>query len=264
MKPRETAKTKLIRLVFFVSNVLTLVKHCCTPASAADRRPPHCTSGDHVRASGIDNRSLTVPPRCTVQGLGIGLCYLGGSQQVDPEARERAANKTQALLADMLLENSTLAGALASAAPYSWMLWCGIIIVVESLLGMLGAVRTQKHRDRRRGVLLLYHAVLVLTASSCIWLTIMCFFFASQADEYVDRYWVYIQAAFPEDVSEVEAIAMIDQNLTSVAVIGIITGILLIVGLYCSAHLVGHRYLTRCGDIACLQNTIVFTVEDRI
>jgi hypothetical protein len=62
---------------------------------------------------------------------------------------------------------------------------------------------------------------------------------------YVERYWTYIEAAFPPDISETDAVAMIDANLTSIAVIGGITGILLIVGLYCSAHLVGHRYLTR-------------------
>lgn len=38
---------------------------------------------------------------------------------------------------------------------------------------------------------------------------------------------------------------MIDANLTGIAAIGGITGVLLVVGLYCSAHLVGHRYLTR-------------------
>jgi hypothetical protein len=140
MKPRETAKTKLIRLVFFASNVVTL-------------------------------------------GLGLALCYLGGSQQVDPEARARAANLTAALLPAEL--NSTLAGAEANAAPYSRMLTIGVVIVVESLLGILGALRTQKHRDRRRGVLLCYHAVLLATASSCIWMAVMCLFFASQADECV-------------------------------------------------------------------------------
>lgn len=38
---------------------------------------------------------------------------------------------------------------------------------------------------------------------------------------------------------------MIDANLKSIAAIGGISGVLLVVGLYCSAHLVGHRYLTR-------------------
>jgi|EP01043_Picozoa_sp_COSAG02_P001576 hypothetical protein len=140
MRPRETAKTKLIRLLFFASNVLTL-------------------------------------------GLGLALCYLGGSQQVDPEARARAANLTAGLAPAQ--HNSTLAGAEANAAPYSRMLMVGVLIVVESLLGVLGALRTQKHRDRRRGVLLFYHAVLLATASSCIWLAAMCLFFASQADECV-------------------------------------------------------------------------------
>lgn len=232
MRPRETAKTKLVRLLFLVSNVLTL-------------------------------------------GLGLALCFLGGSQQVDPEARAIAANRTAGMLPAL---NGTLAGAEANAAPYSRMLMIGAVIVVESLLGVLGALRTQKHRDRRRGVLLLYHAVLLATASSCIWLAVMCLFFASQADEcvtiarvtvsqschlprlvglaahppdgpftyrYVDRYWAYIEAAFPPDISETDAVAMIDANLTSIAVVGGITGILLVVGLYCSAHLVGHRYLTR-------------------
>lgn len=140
MRPRETAKTKLIRLIFFLSNVLTL-------------------------------------------GLGLALCYLGGSQQVDPKARARAENFTAGLsLAEL---NSTLAGAEANAAPYSRMLMVGALIVVESLLGILGALRTQKHRDRRRGVLLFYHAVLLATASSCVWMAVMCLFFASQADECV-------------------------------------------------------------------------------
>lgn len=137
MRPRETAKTKLIRLLFFASNVLTL-------------------------------------------GLGLALCYLGGSQQVDPEARARTANRTAALVPAG--PNGTLAGAEANAAPYSRMLMIGVLIVLESLLGIVGALRTQKHRDRRRGVLLLYHAVLLVTASSCVWMTVMCLFFAAQAD----------------------------------------------------------------------------------
>ena len=141
MRPRETAKTKLIRLLFFACNLLTL-------------------------------------------GLGLGLCYLGGSQQVDPEARARTANRTAALVPAGA--NGTLAGAEANAAPYSRMLMIGVMIVLESLLGMVGALRTQKHRDRRRGVLLLYHAVLLATASSCIWMTVMCLFFAAQADACVD------------------------------------------------------------------------------
>ena len=52
---------------------------------------------------------------------------------------------------------------------------------------------------------------------------------------YVDRYWAYIEAAFPPDISETEAVDMIDANLTSIAVIGGITGVLLVVGLYSSA-----------------------------
>ena len=42
-----------------------------------------------------------------------------------------------------------------------------------------------------------------------------------------------------------EAIELIDSHLRSAAVLGVVVGVLLIVGLYCSAHLVGHRYLTR-------------------
>ena len=42
-----------------------------------------------------------------------------------------------------------------------------------------------------------------------------------------------------------EAIVLIDSHLRSAAVLGVVVGVLLIVGLYCSAHLVGHRYLTR-------------------
>ena len=91
------------------------------------------------------------------------------------EARARAANLTAGLAPAQ--HNSTLAGAEANAAPYSRMLMVGVLIVVESLLGVLGALRTQKHRDRRRGVLLFYHAVLLATASSCIWLAAMCLFF---------------------------------------------------------------------------------------
>ena len=106
MRPRETAKTKLIRLLFFASDVLTL-------------------------------------------GLCLALCYLGGSQQVDPEARARTANRTAALVPAG--PNGTLAGAEANAAPYSRMLMIGVLIVLESLLGIVGALRTQKHRDRRRG-----------------------------------------------------------------------------------------------------------------
>ena len=34
-------------------------------------------------------------------------------------------------------------------------------------------------------MLLCYHAVLLATASSCIWMAVMCLFFASQADECV-------------------------------------------------------------------------------
>ena len=51
-----------------------------------------------------------------------------------------------------------------------------------------------------------------------------------------------------------EAIVLIDSHLRSAAVLGVVVGVLLIVGLYCSAHLVGHRYLTRS---MCLHNRAI-------
>jgi len=51
-----------------------------------------------------------------------------------------------------------------------------------------------------------------------------------------------------------EAIELIDSHLRSAAVLGVVVGVLLIVGLYCSAHLVGHRYLTRS---MCLHNRAI-------
>ena len=51
-----------------------------------------------------------------------------------------------------------------------------------------------------------------------------------------------------------EAIELIDSHLRSAAVLGVVVGVLLIVGRYCSAHLVGHRYLTRS---MCLHNRAI-------
>jgi hypothetical protein len=98
---------------------------------------------------------------------------------------------------------------------------------------------------RRRELLLLYYVVVLMAAAGCTWLAVMCVIFASQADVYVDQYWQYIRTAFPPDVDESEAVEIIDGNLTSAAVLGIVTAVLLVLALYGAAHLLGHRYLTR-------------------
>ena len=124
-----------------------------------------CTPGAHE--PGCSGQGLTHGRRTQLLGMGLG--YVGWTQSVDPAAQP--ANTTSDS------SNATLLGAEAVAAPYSKMSVAAVVTMLASVVGIVGACRTDKHRDRRRGVLVLYHATLLLAASASIWLAIMCLFF---------------------------------------------------------------------------------------
>lgn len=121
----------------------------------------------HRAQAGCSGQGLTHGRRTQLLGMGLG--YVGWTQSVDPAAQP--ANTTSDS------SNATLLGAEAIAAPYSKMSVAAVVTMLASVVGIVGACRTDKHRDRRRGVLLLYHATLLLAASASIWLAIMCLFF---------------------------------------------------------------------------------------
>eukprot|EP01052_Picozoa_sp_SAG31_P005715 SAG31_NODE_256_length_19032_cov_5.305181_2_plen_234_part_00 len=61
----------------------------------------------------------------------------------------------------------------------------------------------------------------------------------------MDQYWTSISSAFPPGVDQAEAYQRIADQMSVAGALGVVASALLVVGLYCSAHLVGHRYLTR-------------------
>ena len=143
-RPRETAKTKLIRLVFLVVNVLTLVS-CILLNQPRD---------DHSSRSCRVFRTRLTHGRRT-QLLGMGLGYVGWTQSVDPAAQP--ANTTSDS------SNATLLGAEAIAAPYSKM-------SVAAVVTMLASV-AQLHKNHAEAVVSLHlllagHSVVLVDKAS--------------------------------------------------------------------------------------------------
>ena len=128
------------------------------------------------------------------------LLYYGLTADVDPREVAAAFNGTANASA------FSLEGAEALMAPYGWITTFAAVVAMTSTLGVCGALRTQKYKGRHRELLLLYYSVVLIAAAGCIWLAVLCLVFASRADNYVERYWLYIRAAFPDDVDESEEI----------------------------------------------------------
>jgi hypothetical protein len=204
-RPRETAKTTLIRLLLLVANVgllgmsIVLVSLSRKLADFYDPTNPHAAAA-RQNESGVPT---DIPANFSLQG----------------------AEDTEAPV--------------SALAIFAW------LVLATSMLGMFGACRTKKHNKQKRDVLLLYHCVVVVATAGCVWVSTMFLVFSARTEVYVERYWVYIMSAFPEGTDEADALDQINSHLQFAATLGLITALTLVVALYGSAHLVGHRYLTR-------------------
>jgi hypothetical protein len=203
----ETAKTKVVRLVLLIVNVLSL-----------------CI-GLAISALGTYHR-LQIQENVQVESLA--------NITLDANVTAVAGNST----------NSSV-GAAAGLFVYDWLLAIGVVTSLTSMMGLWGSCWTNKHTHRRLGIMMLYHWILVLVSATCVWLGVLCLMFASRSDAYIDQYWEFVRDGFPPELEEQDAVEIIKKQLTAAGTLGIIVSILLVLGLYCSAHLIGHRYLTK-------------------
>lgn len=152
-RPRETAKTKLVRLLLLLSNAAALLLGL---------------------ALGYVGRSLA------------DQYELGEAAAVGNGTRHSTNNATDGTNGSS--REFTLLGAEQSTAPYRGLMWFAAITVLTSLLGIFGACRASKYTGRHRGALLIYYWVVVIATAGCIWISVMCIIFAARTEQYIERY----------------------------------------------------------------------------